>query len=347
MWFSSQVHIRKGSIHFLEKYSRFCGSIDACPKTQESPSLKPFGLEKTKQKQTATTTNKGNIKQVHIKVVLRWSICNDTTLREKSYYCNPVSDDFLRYLQFFNALHVFESDSKTCSKCNMPANSCEKHALQIGVANQVAQCNPTFTKLPTHPRLESCEAGNAQNIYSAVLTIATQGVWMWKRFRVERGAKEQSSACVTIWRTPHDTRDLPARKFSSESRGKTWVWSARLAALSRTETYFLLCGVVQMNSVRFGEESFVTWAGMSHWSFFGAARKPFGNSGAPRQWPSSPYLGRMCKADRTPTEDELQPTTKRMICMVEKPPTIHEFRPTVDKLLPRNHHLCAKPGREY
>ena len=47
----------------------------------------------------------------------------------------PRCGRVLPYLQSCNALQGFESDSKTYSKCNMSANSCEKHALRIGVAS--------------------------------------------------------------------------------------------------------------------------------------------------------------------------------------------------------------------
>ena len=48
---------------------------------------------------------------------------------------------FLRSLQCYNALQVFESDSKTCNKCNMSANSCEN--MRCELALQIDQCNTT------------------------------------------------------------------------------------------------------------------------------------------------------------------------------------------------------------
>ena len=77
---------------------------------------------------------------VSLNVVLRWSTCNANlqwydVARKIVLVKHPVADDCLRFLQCCNTLQGFQSDSKTCSKCNMSANSCEKHTLRIGVAN--------------------------------------------------------------------------------------------------------------------------------------------------------------------------------------------------------------------
>ena len=109
----------------------------------EVPAIVQFQLEKTNyHKMWVVALEQMYCIQVrpHLVLVLHWSICNANlqwcdVARKIVLVEHPVADDCLRYLQCCNALQGFESDSKTCSKCNMSANSCEKHALRIGVAS--------------------------------------------------------------------------------------------------------------------------------------------------------------------------------------------------------------------
>ena len=72
-----------------------------------------------------------------LKVVLHWSICNANlgTMFDVAWKIVQVEPRCGRFFALFAVLQRVESDSQTCSKCNMFANSCENHALRIGVAS--------------------------------------------------------------------------------------------------------------------------------------------------------------------------------------------------------------------